>query len=431
MKKAILILLILSAVIPRAASAETYSLEDLCKIALEKNETVRSSEEDIYISEKEKDRAMAALIPTFSAFGSHTEYSNGNQSASSSIQTDSSTSWGLSLDKSLSTSGRELKALKIAKDGIVKAGHDHHTVREKYLLTVASAFYDVLKAQEALEIAGANVERLTKHRDAANIRLKVGETTKTVLLRAEAELAGAQSDLIKSENGLKLAKTTLARTAGITGDYDLKKDEAAGHPAISTADFDSLKQIAFSERYELKSAELEEKIAEDQIVFTKGLYWPDVSIQGVYSRREDRPDPGFGNKESISGTVKINFPFYEGGLRVAEVRQAEARRRQAEYRLADLKNSINVEVEDAYLNLITLSGVLDKLKAEADYARDNYYSVTKQFQFGLANSLDVMDANNLLVTSERELSNARYDYQLAILKLERATGTLLKTVSGK
>ena len=44
-----------------------------------------------------------------------------------------------------------------------------------------------------------NVGRLTKHRDAASVRLKVGEVTKTALLRAEAELSGAQSEEIKAK----------------------------------------------------------------------------------------------------------------------------------------------------------------------------------------------------------------------------------------
>ena len=52
----------------------------------------------------------------------------------------------------------------------------------------------MLRAKKAFEITSPNVERLTKYRDAAAIRLKVGEVTKTTLLRAEAELSGAQSE---------------------------------------------------------------------------------------------------------------------------------------------------------------------------------------------------------------------------------------------
>lgn len=444
MKRMLLILFYLIFIVPCTAFAEEYSLDDFYNLALKKNETIKIAEEDIYISERDKDMAMAVLIPKLSAFGSHTEYNDGQDGSSSTFQPESSTSWGLRLTQSLSLSGKELKALKIAKEAIVKTGFDLDSVKEKYLLTVASAYYEVLKARKALEIANANVERLTKHRDAAKIRLKVGEITKTVLLRAEAELAGSQSELIKAENNLKLRKTVLARTVGITGAYDIKetvvkentppfdKEAATGFPVdCGLPAVDCLKQTALSERLELKSVEIQRQIAREQIKYTKGSYWPNLSIEGVYSRKEDRPDSASSNKESIYGILRLDFPFYEGGLRVAEVQQSVAKERQAEYRLADLRNSIAVEVEDSYLNLMTVFSVLDKLQAETEYARDNFKAVSKQFEYGLANSIDVMDANTLLVTSERELFNALYDYQLAVLILKRATGTLLKTVGNQ
>jgi outer membrane protein len=54
--------------------------------------------------------------------------------------------------------------------------------------------------------------------------------------------------------------------------------------------------------------------------------------------------------------------------------------------------------------------------------------VSRQFTFGLANSIDVIDANTLLLESERQLNRAQFNYKLFLLALKRATGTLLKTV---
>ena len=436
MKRIILILCFFLNLIPFAVFAEEYSLDDLYRIALERSETIKIAEEDIYISEREKDRAMAVLFPKLSAFGSYKEYSSQKTADQLVIQPDNSTSWGLSLNQSLSTSGKELTAYGIAKESIVKSKADLGSVKEGYLLNVASSYYDALKAKKALDIAKASEERLTKYRNAAQTRLRVGEITKTVLLRAEAELSGAQSDLIKAENTLKLTKAVLARTVGISNDYELKESDVGenGHsplPNCQQLDVDCFKKTALSERSEIKSVELQRKIAKEQIKYTKGSYWPDISVEGAYVKNVDHPTVLFINEESIYGDIKLNFPFFEGGLRKAEVREAEARFRQADYRLADLYKTINVEVENAYLNLITVSGILEKLQAEAAYAADNYNAVSKQFEFGLANSLDVMDANTLLVTSERQLSNAKYDYQFAILQLKRATGTFLKSVGSQ
>ncbi|MBI5027204.1 MAG: TolC family protein [Nitrospirae bacterium] len=421
--------------------AEEYSLDDLYRIALERAERIKLSEEDLYIAERGKDKAVSALLPKLSAFGNYTKYSEDKRSSTGSvIQPDDSTSWGLRLDQSLSISGRELTAFKISKGNIEKNRYDLYAVREAYLFNVASAYYDVLRAKKAVDIAKANVERLTKHRDAAAIRLKVGEVTKTALLRAEAELSGAQSELIRAENNLKLAKAILARVVGIEGEYDVRESlqSSVGSPqsfdfSFLTADCrlstgDCFKQTAFKERAEVRSGEIQKRIAEDQVRYTKGAYWPTLSIEGVYSRKDEEPASAFLNKESIYGGLRLNFPFFEGGLRKAEVREAEAKQRQSELLYEDLKKTISIEVDNAYLDLTTQKGILKSLEDQLAFARDNYNAISKQFEFGLANSIDVMDANTLLVTAERQFSDAMYNYQLSILRLQRTTGTLLKTV---
>lgn len=429
--------------IPCAVFAMEYSLDELFSLALERSEIIKIAEEDLYISELEKDKALAALLPTLSAFGTHTRYTEEKQKVGFTIQPETSNTWGVRMDQSFSLSGKELTGYKITREAIVKNIFDLNAVKGKYLLTVASAYYDVLKSKKALEIASTNVERLTKHRDAARIRLKVGEVTKTVLLRAEAELAGAQSDLIKAENNIRLAKTSLARIVGISEVFDVKESQPGNNSEMPGQEqiifdfliqdcqlltLDCLKEIALTKRAEIKALTIQKKITEKKVKYAKGSYWPTLSVEGVYSKKEDNPASSFEINERIYGGLRFDFPFFEGGLRRAEVREAKAKLRQAQYSLLDLKNSVAVEVENSYLNLITESGILTKLQAEVEYAIDNFNAVSKQFEHGLANSVDIMDANTLLVTAERELANARYNYQLVILNLKRSIGTLLKTV---
>jgi outer membrane protein len=427
--------------ITAAGGHKEYSLTELYKIALKQSETIKIVEEDLYIAERGKDKSIAAFLPVLSAFGDYTRFSKKlSSSAGFLLQPDSSTSWGLRLDQSLSLGGREFKGLEIAKETIMKSRYDLNSVKEEYLLTVASAYYDVLKSKKALEIAKTNVERLTKHRDAASVRLKVGEATKTVLLRAEAELSGAQSELIKAENNLRLAKAILARTVGIDGEYNVREKQPLIDLSRRSADIavltgtcnlsvlNCLRERALSERAEIRAQTIQKRITEDEVRHAEGSYWPTLSIEGEYSRTENEPSRSFEINETFSGGLSLEFPFFEGGLREAEVREAKAKQRQAELTYKDLMKTINIDVENAYLDYITQKGVLKSFKDQLAFASDNYNSVSKQFQYGLANSVDVMDANTLLVTAERELASSEYNYQLAILKLKRSTGTLLKSV---
>jgi outer membrane protein len=408
--------------------AEEYSLDDLYKISLQRAEKIKVSEENLYIAETGRDKALSLLVPKLSSFGGYTRYTGVKRNDSGVIlQPDEATSWGLRLDESLSLSGRELTALSISKENIVKTRSELQAMREEYLLSVAYAYYDVLKARKALDIAEANMERLTKYRNAAEKRLKVGEVTKTVLLRADGELSGARSDYVKTKNTLELSRAVLARIVGINTEFQLKETPLT---EINISSVSFLQASALSGRADLKSLEIQKTIAEKQVQFTKGSYWPTLALSGVYTASEQSPTPQTLNRESIYGGVTLYFPIFEGGLRTAEVKEARSKERQSALIYDDLKKSIEVEVQTAYLDIMTQKGILKFLEDQLFFARDNYRAVSKQFEFGLSESIEVMDANTLLVTAERKLADAVYNYQLSLLKMKKATGTLLKSVTG-
>jgi len=439
MKKLILFTILFSIILmPLGVIAADYSLNDLYRAALEKSESIKIAEEDLDISRYQKEMSRSVLMPTLSAFGDHTRYTEEKRQGGFLLQPDYTNQWGVRLDQSISLSGSEITSFRIAKEGVKKSGYDLQAVKETRLFDVAAGYYTVLAEKKGVEIASVNEERLTAHRDAAKKRLEAGAVIKTELLRAEAELAGARSDTIRAGNGLRIAKTILGRIVGLDEEFDLIEPAAAsgivdigrlvgecGLPVL-----DCLKEAALSERAEIKSTMVQRDTAEDQVKVAKGAYWPSLSVEGVYLREENEPSSTFGLDERIYGVLKLNFPFFEGGLRRAEVGEARAKLRQTEYGLAELKREVFTEVENAYLVFRTQEAVLETLRAEVEYSRDNYNAVIKQFKHGLADSIDVIDANTLLVTSERELANSEYLYQLAFIRMQRSTGTLLASVGG-
>jgi len=108
-----------------------------------------------------------------------------------------------------------------------------------------------------------------------------------------------------------------------------------------------------------------------------------------------------------------------------------ARSRQADLAIEDFKKTLGVEVEGARLDLVTQQGVLKFQQDQAAFARDNFQAVSRQFEFGLASSLDVIDANTLLVTAEQKLAEASINYQVSWLRMKRVTGDLLPSVLAK
>jgi outer membrane protein len=413
---------------PAIIFAEEYTLDDLYRIALARSEIIKVAEENLVISEIGKDKAFSYLLPRLTATGGVTQYSEKKfNSAGSLTQPESGSSWGVRLDQSVSLSGRELTALGISKQFVTKSTYDVNAIREDYLLRfVASAYYNVLTARKVLEIADSNLERLSKYREAAEKRLRIGEVTKTALLRAEGELSGAKSDRLQAQNALDLAMAVLARNVGIKEAFTIGEGVAAEGdvPALNV-----FQEKAFALRADLKSLEVQKQIAADQIKYTEGAFWPTVSASAGYTGADQYPSPGSLVRDSFYAGVGLNFLIFEGGLRRADISEAKARERQAALFYEDLKKGIGIEVQTAYLDLVTQKGILQFLDDQLAFARDNYQAVARQFDFGLSNSLDVLDANTLLVSAETKAVSAVYNYRLALLRMKKATGTLLHNES--
>jgi outer membrane protein len=263
------------------------------------------------------------------------------------------------------------------------------------------------------------------------VKLQLEEVAKTDKFRAEAELSNAKAELLATGNSLKYARAVLSQLTGLAGKYEVTDPEAFIDPT-EEHEVAQLKSVAHDHRAELKSMEIQKAIADRQIKFYRSEYWPTVSLNGSYSKTEQSPSGAFVmSSEDLSVGLTVNFSLFDGGLKKAQVGEALAQKRQADLGYRSVEKQVDLEVEQSYLSVSTAKSVLGALEDQVTYARSNYDAVLKQFQYGMANSVDIMDANTLLVTAERQLSEAGYTYQLAILRLNRSQGLFMSSLEEK
>ncbi|HLZ19355.1 MAG TPA: TolC family protein, partial [Smithellaceae bacterium] len=427
MKKSFLkgvILLILTFIWSNLAVAAEYSLGELYGQALRNSEKIKMAEENIYIAQMGKNKALSLLIPRLTATAGYSRYTEQKYSAAGVlIQPNEAGTWTVRADQTFTLNARELDALKVAGQTITKTEYDLDTAKSDYLLAVAASYYDVLKAKKSLEIAAANMARLSQYRNSVETRVKVGEQTKTALLRAEGELSGARAEYVKATNAMQLTRATLVRVTGVEDNFRLKEEK---NPLSDDYELKELRKTALEFRTDLKSYDMQMQMAAQQVKYARGAFWPNIGLFAVYNGADQNPITASLNRESIYGGVSLAFPFFEGGLRVAELKEARAKERRARLMYEDAKRNVDVVLQDAYQELETLKGSLRYLSDQLAFAQDNYDSVLRQYENGLATSLDVMDANNLLLSSEKNYADALYGYQLAQLKIKKSSGTLIQ-----
>jgi outer membrane protein len=409
---------------PLFVHASEYSLMDLFIIALKQSEKIQYSQENLTIAKIGKAKALSVLIPRVTGYGSYTEFKDRQYDDYGYLtQPDSAGAWGIRADETFSLGLREFTALSMADTGIKKSSLDLDNIKEEFMLQVARSYFDCLRAFRQHDIARANLDRLTQYRDMAEKRLKVGEATKTVLLRAEGELSGSKSEMVNAGNAVNLTRAVLVRLTGIGPDFTLKELTVEDR---ELPELKSLMESAYSNRSDLKSYDYMKKLASQQKSYAVGAYFPNITLTGLYQRTDQSPGDLNRVPESQSLGASVNFPLFLGGYRKADVDEAKAKYRQAEYLYEDMKKTIAVEVETAWLEVKAQKQAIGYLSDQVAFAKNNYYSVSRQFEVGLANSIDLLDANTLLLTSERRLTNETYALQTALLRLKRATGELLK-----
>ena len=418
--------------------AETvYSLRDLCKIADKNALKIKIAQDDIYISKQEKQRALSVLLPRLTAIGAtnrtFTEYDNQIPDRKMNSIKDTDT-LGLQLDQSFTLNGKELIALKVTKDEIEKNEYNLESTKSNYMFQISKTYYQILSAKKNLDISKSDLKRLEKHRNSVNEKLKVGTVTKTALFRAEAELSKAQTNLLRADNNLKFAKASLKNLVDLEDDFSLSENQSFNFKDYRIS-FDEFIKDAINNRAELKSVQKTCEVAKKTIKYERGSYWPKISIKGTYGDSDIVSDHDGGvyrnyNSETnvTEKSVEASFAFtiFDGGLRKAQINQAIARKRQAEAALIDTKNQIILESKQAWFEFETAKSTLTTLNDELRSAKENFNAVTMQFEYGLSDSVDMMDADTLLVSAERKLADAEYTYILSVLDMIRIKGGLLK-----
>lgn len=406
-----------------AGSAEppVYSLEDFYRLVLKRSESIKIAQNQLGVAEQDVDRAFSVLLPNFSAYGDYIRYEN-----DSLIQPKSGREIGVKLQQQFTVNGRELIILGAAKDTVKQREYDLDAVTEENLFTVATVYYDIVNNQKRLEIAKENVIRLKAHKEAVVTRLKLEDVPKTALLRTEAELSGARSDLVQAKNALALTYANLSRMLEIPMDYDVVVPDLEENFPIDHG-MEKYIETAHDRRPDIKSLEMAVNLAQDNVDIMKSEYWPTLSLEAGFNRQDTDP-PFTDEKENLYGAVSLNVLLFDWGYRSSTISQEKLRHENAKHQLRAKSKEVALAVERAFRTIVSAQSTIAALKDKLRFSRADYEAVSLQFEVGQADILDVLDSNTVLLNSERELSEARFMLAIARVGLEKAQGIFLKSV---
>ena len=306
---------------------------------------------------------------------------------------------------------------RLGKDAVREEEERYEFTIRGVLFGVAQAYYEVLRFEAQVKVAQDTLKLAQEELKRAHVRFRVGEVTKTDILRAEVAVERASRALIVDRNRLKLARTVLARTVGLSETVGVL--EPSPPPAVES-DYTSLLDQAYAQRQDLSAQNLAVRVARERKNLVLTRYFPQVNAQFSYPRLD--PETFANRDEFWTLFVNLRWPLFDGGNRELDLLEANETLSQTELRVTELEKEIRVEVREALLRVETLHATLETLHKEVALARENYEMTSKQYRVGLSTSLDVNTSLNTLNQVRTQLIDQTYTYQIALLNLDNAVG---------
>jgi len=404
------------------AKGPLITLSDAYRLSVPGHEEVEIAGQDVLLARTDIRKVDSEFLPSITAEGSYEKFTTNKKASGFLLQPDNSRVLNLLVSQPLFNGGSSWNGRRAAVLSMKKSREGVKAAGESIMRDTARAYFNVLKAIRDVEIQNSALERARRRKEVAAARFEVGEVTKSDLLRAESEEAGAEADLISAKSALRNAKSIFRRFVPVAGEFHLEDPQIeAGAVELNPED---LIKTAYRNRLDLTQSELAKEIADLKIKKAWSGFLPSLRVDGLYVRRDRNPSTSFLLKESISATAVLTYPLFEGGLRVAELNEAKTKSRIEGLRMRGLKKDIIVQVRQAYNDVQAKEAVIRSLTRQLSFARENYKMVFEQFKSGVATSVDVTDANTQLLTADRSLMNASFDLELAVVELKYATGTL-------
>ncbi|MFA6970128.1 MAG: TolC family outer membrane protein [Gallionella sp.] len=294
------------------------------------------------------------------------------------------------------------------------------------VLRAAQAYFDVLIAQDSVQLAQAQKTAISEQLAQARRNFEVGSATITDTHEAQArhDLTSAQE--IAAQNNLEIKRNALQQLINALP-QDLKpigKQFKLETP--QPADMEKWVNDAQLNSPQLAIAQAGAELAEKDVAKNRGGHYPTVDLVANYSKNSANGG-GFGlgsDSTNKSVGVQLNFPLFQGGAINSRWREAEANNERAKQELENARRSVASQTRQAYLGVV--SGIAQvKALQQALTSSESVLEASKLGQeVGIRTNLDVLNAQQQLYSTRRDLYQAEYSYLLSQLRLKAAVGAL-------
>lgn len=298
---------------------------------------------------------------------------------------------------------------------------------QNLILRVAQAYFDVLASQDTLEFIGAQKAAISEQLALAKRNFEVG--TATIVDTHEAQ---ARSDLVLAQeiaarNELENRQRALQQ---IIGEAAPALDPLAVEAAFARPQPDDMNawvESATENNLQVEIQRAAAEVADKEIEISRAGHLPTLDAVAAYNEDHATGSATFGGGSDITSRViglQLNVPIYQGGFVTSRVRQTIALKDRTREELENARRDAAFATQQAFLSITNGIAQVDALKAARESNVLSLQSTQVGQEVGVRTSVDVLNAQQLLFATRRDLAQARYNTILNLLRLKQAAGSL-------
>src|SRR5580700_6293882 len=313
----------------------------------------------------------------------------------------------------------DLEKERAASESLKSAKYTYKDARELVVLAVGNAYLLTIASAARIETTDAQVKNAQALYNKAIDQQKAGLSPAIDTLRSQVELQTRQQQLIAAHNDFAKQKLSLARVIGLPPGQEFLLTEKAPYQALTPLPREIYLERAYASRSDYQAAQAQVRAAELSRRAATAGHYPSLDFNANYGDIGATPDHSNGTWQVNGG---LNIPIFAGGKVRSDVLEAEAQLKQARSQLADLRGRIDYEVRASLLDLSSAAEQVEVARSSVDLAEQTLAQSEDRFTAGVADNLEVVQAQESVASAHESYIQSLYAHNLAKIELARAIG---------
>ena len=414
------------------AQSKKLTIEESIKIGLANSSLIKISESNLRSSDAKITEATSKMFPKLSLSAGYT-YMNLNDPKEIGLGPVGMEvinpfylyGMQLSIQQPLFTGFQISSSRSAAENSYEAMNFEHQKNINNKALEIYSAFWNFFKAQKQYELTQEYLTSLKDNLKQTKDFLDNGLVTMNDYLKIKVQVSNAEVSLIDAKNNMEIARASFNKSLGIPLSEPTEINANYSSLQQQTYEYQDLLNEALNNRNELKSLEFNIKAGEDRVTAVNSGWWPKLYASGNFFLYNANAETFSIDNEKLQAWfvgLSLNWDLWDWGYTSSQSAQAEESVLQSEESLKLLREQIELETYNAYLNLNSQKEKINVSQLAVESAEENHRLTQQKYDYNLATSNDLIDAEVGVLDAKTKLAFSNADYELAKVKLEVTIG---------